>query len=647
MITRMKELNSILRKASKAYYEDGKEIMSNYEYDRLYDELEQLEKETGIILADSMTQTVGYEVMSDLPKKKHPVRMLSLDKTKDREELVKWLNHKKGCLSWKCDGLTVVLTYKNGMLQEAVTRGNGTIGEVITPNAKHFHGIPLKIPFNGELILRGEALMTYENFEKVNAQIGDADAKYKNPRNLASGTIRQLDTKVTAERGIDFYAFTLVSAENFSENSYAKQLDWLETLGFQVVEHQIVTEEELKNVISQWEDRITSNSFPSDGLVLFYDDVAYGESLGTTAKFPRNGMAFKWKDDTEETTLREIEWSASRTGLLNPVAVFDTVELEGTSVSRASVHNVSVIEDFQLKPGDTIEVFKANKIIPQIASNHTKGLKDISEVLPRACPVCGGAVRIEQMNESKVLICTNEDCLAKRVGKFEHFVSRDAMNLVGVSTAVILTLINLHALEKFSDFYHLEEYKNEIIQVEGMGEKSYEKMIDAIEKSRTTELYRFLYALGISGVGVETAKLIANHFDQSLDEIRNAESPEEFMEIEGIGSVVAGNIYDYFGDSKKEAESDLLAKELTFVHQEKTSDRFSGMSFVITGSVHTFKNRKELKEWIENQGGKVTSAISASTNYLINNDANSTSSKNRKAKELGISILTEEELRNL
>lgn len=658
-LEKMKELNILLRKASKAYYQESREIMSNHEYDKLYDELEQLENETGIILSDSVTQTVGYEIISDLPKKKHPVKMLSLDKTKDRESLMKWLGTQKGCLSYKLDGLTIVLHYQNGELVEAVTRGNGEIGEVVTQNAKFFHGIPKKIPFKNELILRGEALMTYENFNKVNEQISDTNAKYKNPRNLASGTIRQLDTRITAERGIDFFAFSLVKAENFLEdnlvflceidgyslNDYSNQLDWLESLGFQVVKHKVVTKDTILNEIANIEKTMDSNPFPSDGLVLFYEDVSYGRTLGVTSKFPKNGIAYKWKDETAMTTLREIEWSPSRTGLLNPVAIFDSVELEGTTVSRASVHNLSIIKDLKLNIGDEIEVFKSNMIIPQIAENHSKSLKDIKEVLPEYCPVCHGEVKIKKEQDAEVLICKNPKCLAKHVGKFEHFVSRDAMNIIGLSSANLLKFIELDILHDFKDIYHLKEHKDKIVVLEGMGEKSYNNLIQSIEKSKKVEIYQFLYSLGIQGIGLSTSKTIVKHFHSDIDKIIQS-SKDDFVQIDGIGEVLAENLVQYLRVHKDEILE--LKDELTFIYSTETiENKYENLTFVITGNVFQFKNRKELKKYIEDRGGKVSDSISSKTNYLINNNALSTSGKNKKAKSLNIPIISEDEFLNL
>ena len=659
-LEKMKQLNETLKEAAKAYYQESREIMSNYEYDKLYDELLKMEEELGIVLGDSVTQKVGYEIISELPKKKHPSKMLSLDKTKDRNSLVDWLNGKIGCLSFKLDGLTIVLHYKNGELIEAVTRGNGEIGEIITPNARFFKGVPKKIPFKGSLIVRGEALMTYENFEKVNAQIGDADSKYKNPRNLASGTIRQLDTKVTAERGIDFRAFTLVEAENFFEEnlifegemengshmgSYSEQLDWLESLGFQVVEHVKVTPETILDKISEWEKKLSTNLFPSDGLVLFYDDVYYGRLLGTTSKFPRNGIAFKWADETAITVVKNIEWSASRTGLLNPVAIFDSVELEGTTVSRASVHNVSVIKDLKLNVGDKVEVYKANMIIPQIARNLTQSLDDVKKVTPNHCPICAGKVNIVKQKDSEVLMCTNPDCLAKHVGKFEHFVSRDAMNIVGLSTSIIMKLINLGILEKFEDFYYLNEFEKAIVNLDGYGKKSYDNLIEAINKSKTIELPRFVYALGIPNVGLSTAKIIVKHFGNNLEALAKA-SKEELAEIDGVGDVLAQNISDYFSENYQEIFD--LASKLSFTKPEvSTNNRCENLIFVITGSVEHFPNRNALKDFIEERGGKVSGSVSSKTNYLINNDKASNSGKNKKAKELGIEIISEDDFLNL
>ena len=381
---RMHTLVETLNKAAKAYYQDASEIMSNYEYDALYEELEKLEKETGITLSNSPTVRVGYEVLSELPKERHEKPMLSLDKTKEISRLKEFLGAKKAVISWKLDGLTIVLTYRDGSLYKAVTRGNGEIGEVITNNAKVFCNIPLQIAHKGELILRGEAVIGYRDFEKINEEIEDVDAKYKNPRNLCSGSVRQLNNEITAKRNVRFYAFSLVKADGVDfANSRMEQFSWLERQGFEVVEHYLTDASDIEEKVAFFEKKIEKNDIPSDGLVLVYEDIAYGESLGTTAKFPRDSFAFKWADEIRQTVLKEIEWSPSRTGLINPVAIFEPVELEGTTVSRASVHNLSIMEELELGIGDTIEVYKANMIIPQIADNLTRsGMVSVPDVCP-------------------------------------------------------------------------------------------------------------------------------------------------------------------------------------------------------------------------------------------------------------------------
>lgn len=638
---RMKELVDLLNQAGRAYYQEAREIMSNYEYDRLYDELLSLEKELHTTLASSPTVHVGYEVVSELPKERHERPMLSLDKTKEVSRLKEFLGDQKALLSWKMDGLTIVLTYRDGELFKAVTRGNGEIGEVVTNNARVFKNVPLKIPYEGELVLRGEAVIRYDDFERINEEIEDVDAKYKNPRNLCSGSVRQLNNEITAKRNVRFYAFSLVRAEDVDfENSRRRQMEWLREQGFETVEYHMVTADTIEEEVAWFADHIQENEVPSDGLVLLYDDIAYGQSLGSTAKFPRDSFAFKWADEIRETTLREIEWSPSRTGLINPVAIFDPVELEGTTVSRASVHNISIMEELELGVGDQIQVYKANMIIPQIAENLTRsGVRDI----PQHCPVCGGATEIRQILNAKALYCTNPRCQAKQIKAFTLFVSRDAMNIDGLSEATLEKFIGRGFIHEFADIYHLADHQKEICEMEGFGEKSCQNLLESIEVSRDTTLPRLLYALGIENVGAATAKLICREFDEDPQKTVLADR-EELSRIPGIGDVIAGTFTEYFQDEKKKAEYEKLLKEVRLhKEQQREQQNLAGMTFVITGSVHHFKNRNEVKEEIEKRGGKVTGSVTSKTTYLINNDTESTSSKNRKAKELGIPILSEED----
>ena len=639
---RIKELVELLNKAGKSYYSEGRELMSNYEYDALYDELGMLEKETGYILSNSPTVNVGYEVLSELPKERHESPMLSLDKTKSPEALAEWLGSQKGLLSWKLDGLTIVLTYDNGQLQKAVTRGNGEVGEIITNNARVFKNVPVTIPFKGKLVLRGEAIITYSDFERINEQIPEADAKYKNPRNLCSGSVRQLNNKITAQRNVHFFAFTLVSAQDVDfDNSRQRQFEWLKDQGFSVVEYKMVTKDTILDTIEWFEKTIVTNDFPSDGLVILYDDIAYGDSLGRTAKFPRNAMAFKWTDETAETTLREIEWSASRTGLINPVAVFDPVELEGTQVSRASVHNISIVESLKLGIGDRIKVFKANMIIPQIAENLTQsGNLEIPEV----CPVCGGKTQIKQVNDVKTLYCINEDCQAKHVKSFAHFVSRDALNIDGLSEATLEKFIQHGFLKNFCDLYHLEKFRDEIIALDGFGEKSYENLLTSVENSRNTTLPKFIYGLGIANVGLSNAKMIVQALGNDIEKVIHA-GRQELEKIDGVGAVIADTFASYFENEKNKEEFYKLLQEM---HIEKAPDNqnnqiLTGKVFVITGSLEHFENRNQLKERIEQLGGKVTGSVTGKTSYLINNDSHSTSSKNKTAAKLGVPVITENE----
>ncbi len=639
---RMQELVGLLNKASRAYYQDATEIMSNFEYDKLYDELLALESELGITMANSPTVNVGYEVISELPKERHEKPMLSLDKTKEVSRLKEFLGSQKAYLSWKLDGLTIVLTYRNGILEKAVTRGNGEVGEVITNNAKTFKNLPLKIAYQGELILRGEAIITYSDFEKINAEIEDVDAKYKNPRNLCSGSVRQLNNEITAKRNVKFFAFSLVKAEGMNfDNSRIRQLQWLKEQGFEVVEGYETTADTIEQRVAYFAQKIPENDFPSDGLVLVYDDIAYGQSLGMTSKFPRDSFAFKWADEIRETKLLEIEWSASRTGLLNPVAIFEPVELEGTTVSRASVHNISIMEELELGIGDTIEVYKANMIIPQIAENQTRsGVKDI----PTECPVCHGKTEIRQVSDTKALYCTNEDCSAKHLKAFALFVSRDALNVEGLSEATLEKFIARGFIRSYSDMFHLDRYAEEIMSMEGFGEKSYVNLQKSVEKARTTTLPKLIYGLGIANIGLANAKVICKEFHYDIEQMIHL-TEEDLSSISGIGPVIAKAYVEYFAKEKHVEELRRLLEELIIPAEEANGSAqiFENMIFVITGSVEHFANRNEVKEVIESRGGKVTGSVTSKTNYLINNDATSTSSKNKKAKELGVPIITEAE----
>lgn len=638
---RMQEMVQLLNQAGKAYYQDAKEIMSNHEYDRLYDELLVLEQELGITMANSPTVNVGYEVLSELPKERHEKPMLSLDKTKETDRLKEFVGEKKAVISWKLDGLTIVLTYENGELKKAVTRGNGEVGEVITNNAKVFQNVPLRIAYRGELILRGEAVIGYRDFEKINEEIEDVDAKYKNPRNLCSGSVRQLNNEITARRNVQFYAFSLVKADGVDfQNSRNIQLEWLKEQGFDVVEHYEVTKDTLEERVRFFAEHIEENDIPSDGLVLTYDDIAYGQSLGSTAKFPRDSFAFKWADEIRETTLREIEWSPSRTGLINPVAIFDPVELEGTTVSRASVHNLSIMEELELGIGDTIQVYKANMIIPQIAENLTRSGMD---PVPECCSACGGETEIRQVSDTKTLYCTNPECGAKHIKAFSLFVSRDALNIDGLSEATLEKFITRGFIHHFSDIFHLERHGEEIRSMEGFGEKSYKNLQDSIEKARTTTLPKLIYGLGIANIGLSNAKMICRAFDYDVEKMLQADV-EALNEIQGVGDVIARAFVDYFAVEDHREEFFRLLEEVKIPEEETTQEEqiFAGMNFVITGSVEHFANRNEVKEVIESKGGKVTGSVTSKTNWLINNDVESTSSKNKKARELGIPIISED-----
>ena len=666
---RQKELTALLDQAARAYYQESRELMSNKEYDELYDELAALEKKSGIVLAGSPTARPGYEVVSSLPKEEHPQKMLSLDKTKDVEALAAFLGSQKGLLSWKLDGLTVVLTYRSGRLFKAVTRGNGQVGEVVTPNARQFINLPARIPFTGELVLRGEAVISYADFERINEEIPETEAKYKNPRNLCAGSVRQLSSEITARRSVRFMAFALVSAsagtagdgeavssgvseenggaaaegvrEPDFENSREKQFEWLKRQGFSVVPYRVTDAAGLAGNVKAFAEEIENYELPSDGLVLLMDDIAYGESLGATAKFPRNAMAFKWKDETQQTILKNVLWNPSRTGLINPIAVFDPVELEGTTVSRASVHNVSIVRELKLGIGDEITVYKANMIIPQIAENLTGSA---SLVIPDRCPVCGGSAAVKDNDGIQVLMCENPDCPAKQIKAFDLFVSRGAMNIDGLSEMTLEKMIDSGFVKEFADLYHLDRYKEEICAMEGFGEKSFSNLMDSINRSRSVSVASLLAALGIPGIGSANAALIARAFGQDIDAVRKADR-QTLEEIDKIGPVLADGIVSWFADEGKAAMLDRLLSELTIVKEESSAPAvLEGLTFVITGSVEHFANRNALKAWIEERGGKVAGSVSAKTSYLINNDAGSNSTKNRKARELGVKVITEEEL---
>ncbi|MBP8691521.1 MAG: NAD-dependent DNA ligase LigA [Sedimentibacter sp.] len=638
----MKEKIRLLNEANKAYYQEDREIMSNYEYDKLYDELKKLEEETGIVLSNSPTIRVGYELLSNLPQERHEKAMLSLDKTKEVSDLKEWLGEKTGVLSWKLDGLTIVMTYEGGSLAKAVTRGNGEVGEVVTNNARVFTNIPVSIPYKGSLVLRGEAVISYSDFYKINETMPEAAGKYKNPRNLCSGSVRQLNNKITAERKVGFYAFSVVRADDVDfKNSRIEQLIWLKNQGFSIVEFKKVDRENIEDTVKWFEDKIQDNDLPSDGLVLTYDDIEYGESLGTTAKFPRDSIAFKWRDEIRETTLLEIEWSASRTGLINPIAVFEPVDLEGTTVSRASVHNISIMEDLELGIGDRIKVYKANMIIPQISDNLTRS-SNIE--VPKYCPVCGGQTVIKSDNDIKTLHCINDECLAKQIKSFTHFVSRDALNIRGLSEATIEKLIAKGLVKELADIFHLEKHKDIITRMEGFGEKSFNNLVSSVNKARKTTAARLLYSFGIANIGLSNAKLISRKFGDDWEKIQKA-TYEDLIQIGGIGDVMANNYVKFFSDEKNKAIVADVLKEVEIEASSKTASEqiFENYVFVITGAVEHFKNRDELKAVIEERGGKVASSVTSKTTYLINNDISSSSSKNKKAKELGIEIITEEQ----
>lgn len=643
-INRMKELIETLNKASELYYQKNISMMTDYEYDHLYDELVELEKETHTILSNSPTINVEPEISSFLEQVEHPAPMLSLAKTKQVTELIDFIGDKEGLLSWKLDGLTIVLTYENGKLISGVTRGTGTIGEVVTENVKQFKNVPLTIPYLGRLVVRGEAIIKYSDFKKMNDELGDGSSQYKNPRNLCSGSVRQLDSSITASRNVNCIIFALIESDEQISNLKSECFDWLKSLGFEVVEHFKVTKENMEEKVLEFKDRVKTYDIPSDGLVLTYDDIEYGNSLGMTAKFPRHSIAFKWQDETAKTKLREVDWMVSRTGLINPVAVFDPVELEGTIVSRASLHNVSILQGLKLGLGDTIEVYKANMIIPQVAENDTKSN---NLAIPNKCPVCGGEAKIIENSDVKYLYCMNEFCVAKLIKRLSLFVSRNAMNIDGISDAILSKLIDEGIVKCYADLYHISDYKDKIIAFDGFGEKSYNNLINSIEKSRNVKLANFIYALGIPDIGFSRAKLICNNFNNDFDKICHL-TLEELSAIDGVGEIIAQEWVDEFANSIFIDELEKLKKEVVIAKSGNINNGpLANLTFVITGSLNHFENRDKMIEYIEQNGGKVVKAISNNVNYLINNDINSTSTKNQKAKELGVEIISEDSLLNM
>lgn len=643
-LERIKELIKVLNHASKVYYQGQDEVMTNFEYDALYDELVALEEKTGIVMANSPTVNVGYETISELPKEPHVAPMLSLGKTKDAAELESWLGERDGVLSLKLDGLSVILTYEGGVLTKALTRGNGEIGEVITNNAKTFKNIPAKINYQGHLVIRGEALIKYSDFEVLNQSFTDIQEKYKNPRNLCSGTVRQLNNQITAERNVHFYVYHLIEAD-FQDDMFSRKeeiLQFLDGQGFDIVPYKQVDGSTVRRAVEQFSEQISKGlDLPSDGLVLTFDEIEYSRSLGQTSKFPRDSIAFKWQDELAETKLLDMEWSASRTGLINPVAIFEPVELEGTTVSRASVHNLSVLRELKLGIGDRITVYKANMIIPQIHENLT-GSNRLS--IPERCPVCGEKTECINENGSEFLFCVNPACYAKKIKLFTHFVSRDALNIDGLSEATLEKFINQGWLHDLCDIFRLSEYKEEIEELEGFGEKSFQNLVAAIEEAKDVPLERVVYSLGIKGFGLSMAKLVCKKYPVRLTQMGDL-TIDELLLVDGIGEKLAKSFVAFFIQKENRNLVEKLEQILRIsMPEQNDSVKLEGMTFVITGSLSHFENRNRCKDEIERAGGKVSGSVSKKTNYLVNNDIQSSSSKNKKAKELGIPIITEEEL---
>ena len=641
---RLYELIDILNEAADYYYNKNKEKLSNLEYDKLYDELVLLEEETGIIKADSPSQRVGYSVAEGLEKFTFDTPMLSLDKTKSVDKLAEFLKDKEGILSYKLDGLTVVLTYENGRLINAVTRGNGLVGEVITDNAKHFKNLPIGIPYKERLVIRGEAVISYFDFDKINSLFEQEVDRYKNPRNLCSGTVRALDSSVVAKRGVHFFVFGIVEGLN-ELNTYFERFEYLSNLGFEIVEYSLVDNQSIYKKEEEFSHRVAAYPYPVDGLVLLFNDIEYGLSLGSTSKFPRNAIAFKWQDENVETTLKEVFWNASRTGRINPIAIFEPIEIEGTTVSRASVHNLSMVKALKLGIGDKIKVYKANMIIPQISENLT--LSDNLSI-PKNCPVCDSVLEIDDNDGIQVLYCRNEDCSAKRIKSFELFVSRDGFNIDGLSTAGLELFIARGYIHEFYDIFNLEQYKSELESLDRMGEKSISNLLVAIEKAKDISLSAFIYSLGIAQIGKSTAKLLAKEY-KTIQALIRADK-ESLIGIDGIGDVVADGILNYFSNKNN---IDVIEKLISVVRikevevKEENNSGIFGKTFVITGKLNHFENRGELQSKIESFGGKVTNSVTKKTDYLINNDVMSNSSKNKKAKDLNIPIIDEEDVLSL
>ena len=641
-IARIEELVTILNKASEAYYNGQDEIMSNYEWDAMFDELTALEEETGHILSNSPTQNAGYESTSG-QKEAHEFSALSLAKTKKVEELEKWAEDYPIWLSWKLDGLTLVITYDNGKLVKILTRGNGTIGTNITHLKNSIKGFPLEVPYKGHLVVRGEAVISYTDFAAINDMIEDEDEKYANSRNLASGTLNLDDVDEVKNRKVHFHAFTLVHMDE-PMISWGDRMNFLEKMGFTVVDRELGDAKTIGSMIDKWTKRVESGKMdlPVDGLVICYDDTEYASTGSVTGHHAtRAGYAFKWQDEAVDSRLRYIEWSCA-VSTISPVAVFEPVQIEGTTVSRASLCNLSEIERLGVGKECTLSVIKANKIIPKcIAVKDAVGELEI----PTECPVCRAATRIHtSASGTKTLHCTNPDCTAKNVKKFSRFVSKNGMDIEGLSVQTMLRFINEGFIREFADIYKLSQHFATISELEGFGEKSCENMNKAIEKSRNVHPVNFIFAICIPMIGTDAAKKIVNTvgFDGFLERM---EQSIGFEDIDGIGGEKSNSILQWYAnDTNQNALEHLLqVVEIQKVEKKNTENgTCNGLTFVITGDVHQFKNRDEFKVYVESQGGKVAGSVSGKTNYLVNNDVESTSSKNKKAKDLGIPIISED-----
>lgn len=643
-VRRIKELIEILNNASFNYY-NSNPIMSDYEWDKLYDELKLLEQETNIIYSNSPTQNVGCKVLDKIEKVTHNHPMLSLDKCHSEKDLIDFAKDKDCILSVKCDGLTTSLHYINGKLIGAESRGNGIEGGNILENVMTIKNIPLNVPYKEELIIDGETIIDWNTFNKINEGLPTGQDKFKHPRNLASASLNVLDTKIAASRNMRFIAWRVIKGLNCKSVFFS--LKEAEKLGFEIVPMWTYTnkssdKENISTMLSDLQDKADNLGIPYDGAVMTYDDIEYGKSLGRTEKFFKHSIAYKYEDELYETNLNDIEWNTSKTGLINPVAVFEPVDLDGAITTKATLHNISYIEKLQLGIGDTIQVYRANMVIPKVHDNLTRSN---TWKLPDKCPCCGGNVEIHNENGSKTLHCMNNDCKAKLLGKLSHFVSKNAINIDGLSEQTLQKFIDLGWLNTFKDIYYLSDHKEEMYKLDGFGKKSVDKLLESIEKSRNTTLDRFIYGLCIPLIGRTASKTITKEFNNQPEEFYNIWCHGyDFTKLNDFGDTMNNSMQDFIKNNYRWIA--VLIGEFIFRESDNNDNIkqvLEGKTFVITGSLRFYKNREELAAVIERNGGKISGSVSAKTSYLINNDVTSTSGKNKKANELGIPIISEGE----